>query len=61
MKGKAKFKLVGGDPVMLCSHCSIIIKYFKHFTEDEKLAAKGSLKIAPQFCDECEEKMNKYE
>lgn len=59
MKGKIKFKLNGGNPVILCSHCSVIIKYSKYFTEDELLALKGELKLPPQYCDECEEKRNK--
>lgn len=61
MKGKAKFKLNGGNPVMLCSHCSVIIKYSKHFTDEEWRAAKGEIKLAPQLCDKCEEKRSKNE
>lgn len=56
MKGKAKFKLNGETPVLLCSHCSEIIKYAKHFTEEEWSAYKGNIKLAPQLCDKCEEK-----
>ena len=58
-KGKAKFKLNGGNPVLLCSHCSCIIKYSKYFTEDEWKAYRGEIKISPQYCDECEEKIKK--
>ena len=58
-KGKAKFKLNGGNPVLLCSHCSCIIKYSKYFTEDEWKACRGEIKIPPQYCDECEELRNK--
>ena len=58
-KGKAKFKLNGGNPVLLCSHCSIILKYSRHFTDEEWLAVKGEIKLPPQYCDECEEKRNK--
>jgi len=58
-KGKAKFKLNGGNPVLLCSHCSVILKYSRHFTDDEWLAAKGELKLPPQYCDECAEKLGK--
>lgn len=56
MKGKIKFKLNGGNPVILCSHCSVIIKYSKYFTEDEWKAFRGELKLPSQFCDVCEEK-----
>lgn len=55
MKGKAKFKFNGGNPVLLCSKCSTIIKYWDWFTEDEKKASKGEIKLSPQFCDKCEE------
>ena len=61
MKSKAKFKLNGGHPVLLCSKCSTIIKYAHHFTEDELKASKGELKLPAQFCDKCEEKMKIYE
>ena len=56
-KSKAKFKLNGGNPVLLCSKCSVIIKYSHHFTEEENKACKGEIKIPAQFCDKCEEKM----
>ena len=58
-KGKAKFKLNNGNPVMLCSHCSTIIKYSKYFTDEEWEAAKGEIKLPPQYCDECGEKLKK--
>lgn len=58
-KGKAKFKLNNGNPVMLCSHCSTIIKYSKYLTDEEWEAAKGEIKLPPQYCDECEEKLKK--
>ena len=58
-KGKAKFKLNNGNPVMLCSHCSTIIKYSKYFTDEEWEAAKGEIKLPPQYCDECEENLKK--
>lgn len=60
-KAKAKFKLINGDPVLLCSQCNIILKYSRHFTENEMKAYKGELKLCPQFCYECEEKMNVYD
>ena len=34
-KGKAKFKINNGNPVLLCSECSTIIKYSHYFTEEE--------------------------
>ena len=58
-KGKAKFKLNNGNPVMLCSHCSTIIKYSRHFTDEEWEAAKGEIKLPPQYSYECEEKLKK--
>ena len=59
MKHRAVFKLNSGNPVMLCSRCSTIIKYAKFFTEEELQASKGEIKIPPQYCDECEEKIKK--
>jgi hypothetical protein len=61
MKGKAKFKLVAGDPVLLCSKCSKIIKYAKYFSEEDWQAYKGEIKLSPQICDECLEKELDYE
>lgn len=58
-KGKIKFKFNGGNPVILCSHCSVILKYHKHFSEDEIKALEGKIKLPAQFCDKCEEKLNK--
>lgn len=60
MKCKAKFKTTGGISVMLCAHCSTIIKYSNVFTDDEWLASKGEKKIPGQLCDICEEKRNNY-
>jgi len=57
MKKRAVFKFNGGYPVMLCSKCSATIKYWVDFTEDEKLAFKGEIKLKPQYCDECEEEL----
>ena len=59
MKGKAKFKFNGGDPVLLCSECSTILKYSRHFTEEEWKAMRGEIKLSAQYCDECEEKRRK--
>ena len=60
MKGKAKFKFNNGQYAMLCSRCSKVIKEWKYFTEDEKLAFKGEFKLNAQYCDECEEKLGIY-
>ncbi len=59
MKGKAKFKISGGNPVLLCSECSTVIKYSRYFTEEEWQAARGEIKLDSQYCDECEEKRRK--
>ena len=59
MTHRARFKLNGGNPVMLCSKCSTIIKYWRFFTEEEKLACTGEIKIPAQYCDDCEEKLGK--
>ena len=61
MKSKAKFKFNGGNPVLLCSKCSAVIKYSKYFTEDEWAASKGDKKIPAQYCDECELKLKKFD
>lgn len=61
MKGKAKFKFNNGRYAMLCSRCSVMLKEGRHFTDDEWKASRGELKMAPQYCDECEEKRRKNE
>lgn len=55
-KGKAKFKFNSGMGALCCSHCSGIIKDGTQFTEEEWKAAKGEIKLRPQFCDACKEK-----
>ena len=57
MKHRAVFKLNGGNPVLLCSKCSKIIKYSRYFTEEEIKASKGEIKLPPQYCDDCAEKL----
>lgn len=57
MKHKAKFKLIGEHHVKICSKCGKTIKEYRFFTEEEKLAALGELKISAEYCDECEEKL----
>lgn len=59
MKGKAKFKVIDGHPVLLCSKCSTILKYARFFTTEEWEASQGKVKLASQYCDECEEKRKK--
>lgn len=61
MKGKAKFKTVKGITMLLCSHCSEMIKEGKYFTEGEWKASRGEKKLPPQYCDKCVEKMENYE
>jgi len=60
MKGKAKFKVNGGNPVILCSQCSTIIKYSYDFTEEERAACRGQVKLGAQYCDECAEKRRQH-
>ncbi len=57
MKKRAVFKFNGENSVLLCSKCSKVIKYFKYFTEDELSALKGEIKLLPQYCDDCAEKL----
>lgn len=60
MKGKAKFKVLRGKPVLLCSKCDKIIKESKYFTDEDWMAYKEEIKMPAQICDECEEiEMNK--
>lgn len=59
-KGKAKFKINKDIPELICSKCSAVIKEGKYFTEEEQKAFEGEIKLPPQFCDECLEKMEKY-
>ncbi|MGV8961956.1 MAG: hypothetical protein ACOH2V_01065 [Candidatus Saccharimonadaceae bacterium] len=40
---------------LICSRCSAIIKEGIYFTEEERKAAKGEIKLPPQYCDACEE------
>lgn len=61
MKKKAVFKNLNNLTVLTCSRCKEIIKYYVDFSEEEKLAAKGELKLPPQYCDRCEEEMELYQ
>jgi hypothetical protein len=60
MKKRAVFKFNGGSPVLLCTKCSKIIKYGKYFTEEEIKASKGEIKLNPQYCDDCAEKLGLF-
>jgi hypothetical protein len=53
---KAIFKFNGGLGALLCSKCSVIIKTGCDFSELEKKALKGEIKLKPQYCDKCSEK-----
>jgi len=61
MKKRAVFKFNGGMFALLCSKCSKIIKEGRYFTEEERKASKGEIKIPPQYCDECAEELDKFE
>lgn len=56
-KGKAVFKYNNGLGALLCTRCRTIIKEAQFFTEEELKASKGEIKLKPQYCDRCEEKM----
>ena len=58
-KGKAKFKINKDVAELICSKCSAVIKEGKYFTDEEHKAFNGEIKLKPQFCDECLEKMEK--
>lgn len=61
MKGKASFKFNNGNGALICSKCGVIIKEGRHFTEEEWKALRGEIKLPPQYCDKCEEKMYEKE
>ena len=52
-KEYAIFKFNGGLGALLCSKCKVIIKTGKDFTEEEKKAIKGYIKLPPQYCEKC--------
>ena len=57
-KNKLIVKYNNGNSVILCSKCSIIMKYWKDFTKDEiNFTNKGSGQakywMPPQYCDKC--------
>lgn len=49
----AIFKYNGGQGALLCSKCRVIIKTGVNFTEEEKRAIKGEIKLPPQYCEKC--------
>ena len=58
MKNKLVVKYNGGNPVILCSSCSVILKYWNDFTQEEKdFVNKGGGQAKywqPQaFCPKC--------
>jgi hypothetical protein len=53
---KADFKYNGGAGALLCAKCRVIIKTGKNYTDEEKLASKGKIKMPPQYCDKCKTK-----
>lgn len=53
MKNEAIFKFNGGYPVLLCSQCGAIIKYYYKFTEEEKKACSNIEYLEPQYCNGC--------
>lgn len=50
---KAIFKYNNGQGALLCSKCSVIIKYGRDFTVQEHLAMQGKVKLEPQYCNNC--------
>lgn len=55
---KAMFVFNGGHGALLCSKCRVIIKTGWKFTEEEKMAIKGKIKLPAQYCDNCKSKEN---
>ena len=50
---KAIFKLNNGNGALLCSNCRTIIKVGYQYTEQERKASKGKVKLEAQYCDKC--------
>lgn len=62
-KNKLRVKFNNSNPVILCSQCSIIIKYWKDFTGDEmnfvnKGGGQAKYWLPPMYCDKCKTKKN---
>jgi len=47
----AIFKFNNGHGALLCSGCRGILKTGNQFTEEERKAFKGELKLPPQTCN----------
>lgn len=54
MKNNAIFKFNGSLGALLCSQCSKIIKTGIQFTEEESMAMRGKIEMAPQYCEDCD-------
>lgn len=52
-----KFKKKGKQYVIICDKCNSIVKYEKHFTDEEKEAMSGKIKLPAQYCSKCEDLM----
>lgn len=50
---KAIFKFNNGNDALLCSKCHTILKVGYEFTEKEKKAIKGEVKLKAQYCEKC--------
>ena len=50
---KAIFKFNNGNGALLCSKCRVILKVGYEFTEEERKAMKGEVKLKAQYCDKC--------
>jgi len=55
---KAIFKFNNGQGALLCSKCSVIIKYGKDFTAEEHSAMQGKIKLKQQYCNKCKDESN---
>jgi len=53
MKERLRVKWNSGMGAILCSKCSVIIKTWSEFTDDEKKAFKGELDLPGQYCNKC--------
>ena len=53
---KAKFKIIKGKPILVCSKCNAIIKHSKQFSEEEWKAFQGDVFLGEQICESCEDK-----
>lgn len=49
----ATYKYNGGLGALLCSHCKVIIRNGKTFTEDDWKCMRGELRKPKQYCEKC--------